>query len=195
MKTLVSFVLGVLLVRMGTCAAETTQDCPDKQDPETMKRSYTGRYVNPAEGFDVIIPRGLVGRDFDDPSYQRGFIIFFEHPVESLLVNGEPNSLEWKDAREAAEAYSSSYPDDGRKITSSKGGVLLLDGHKAYTVMKSYTCPSSNVQYSSITTSVLGVDREYVYMLRWEGTSDELEKGRKLMHSLYSTWHFRKPTG
>ncbi len=188
------FFLSTLVVQPGNCAAETTQSCPVKQYPGMMKRSYTGRYVNPAEGFDVLIPRGLVGRDVDDPAYQRGFTILFQDPDESLGVDGEPNSLYWKDAIEAAEADSSAYRDDGRKITFSKGEVLVLDGRRAYSITTSYTCPGSGIQYSSITTLALGVDREYVYTLRWEGKSNELESGRKIMQSLYSTWHFRKPT-
>jgi hypothetical protein len=194
-RILISFFLSTLFVQLGNCAAETTQDCPVKQHPETMKRSYTGRYVNPAEGFDVLIPRGLVGRDFDEPSYQRGFVILFQDQEESLVVDGEHNSLYWKNAREAADFDSSSYRDDGRKIVFSKGDILLLDRRRAYSVTTSYTCPGSGIQYSSITALALGVDREYVYTLRWEGKSDELENGRKIMPSLYSTWHFRKPTG
>lgn len=191
---LISFFLSTLLLQLGNCVAETIQSCPVKHHPEMMKRSYTGRYVNLAEGFDVLIPRGLVGRDVDDPAYQRGFTILFQDPEESLGVEGEPNSLYWKHAREAAEDNLSAYRNDGRKILFSEGNVLVLDAHVAYTVTTSYICPHSRIQYSSITTLALGIDREYVYTLRWEGRSDELENGRKIMQSLYSTMHFRKPT-
>lgn len=193
MKILLSLFLSTLFVQLGSCAAETTQSCPVKQHPEMMRRTYTGRYVNPAEGFDVLIPLGLVGRDVDDPAYQRGFTILFQDPEESLSVGGEHNSLEWKDARAAAEDNSSAYREDGRKILFSQGNELVLNRRKAYEITISYTCPGSSVQYSSITAFALSVNRQWIYELRWEGKSTEIKNGRKIMRLLYSTWHFRKP--
>ncbi len=188
------FFLSTLLAQFGNCAAETIQSCPVKQFPEMMKRSYTGRYVNPAEGFDVLIPRGLVGRDVDDPAYQRGFTILFQDPEESLSVGGEHNSLEWKNARAAAEDNSSAYREDGRKITFSQGDSFVLDRRKGHEITTSYICLGSNVQYSSVTAFALSANREWIYELRWEGKSSEIVNGRKVMRLLYSTWHFRKPT-
>jgi hypothetical protein len=130
----------MLLVPVENCTVETTQSCPVKQHPQTMKRSYAGRYVNPSGGFDVLIPRDLVGRDVDNPSCQRGFTILFHDPAESLSVKGEPNSLDWNDARKATEANSNASREDGRKITFSKGYIFVLDGRQASSITTSYIC-------------------------------------------------------
>jgi hypothetical protein len=58
-------------------------------------RSIQGAYRNSALGFSVMIPRGLIGIAGDEAGPERGIRI----PLPSggtVVVFGEPNSLEWK---------------------------------------------------------------------------------------------------
>lgn len=58
-------------------------------------RRITGAYSNPALGYEVTVPEGLVGITGDQAGPERGFTISLPSGG-SLTIFGEPNSLEWK---------------------------------------------------------------------------------------------------
>jgi hypothetical protein len=62
----------------------------------------TGRYENYAEGFSVLLPRGLTGRVRPAENPQRGFSIPLSPACEAVIVvYGSPNALEWTSPEDA----------------------------------------------------------------------------------------------
>src|SRR5215510_7463479 len=54
------------------------------------------RYFNYAQGFSIAIPTGLQGRRGQSSGPERGVSIPLSHDCTSVMVvDGEPNSLEW----------------------------------------------------------------------------------------------------
>lgn len=58
-------------------------------------RRITGTYTNPALGYEVTVPEGLVGITGDQAGPERGFTISLSSGG-TITVFGEPNSLEWR---------------------------------------------------------------------------------------------------
>jgi hypothetical protein len=58
-------------------------------------RRVTGDYSNPALGYQVTVPEGLVGTTGDQAGPERGFTLSLPSGG-TITVYGEPNSLEWK---------------------------------------------------------------------------------------------------
>jgi hypothetical protein len=84
------------------------------QAQEESRRVVVGRYYNPAEGFSVRVPRGLRAIAGDEAGPERGVMIRLGEN-RKIVVYGEPNSLEWKDAAEAVRsAVGHEGPDAGK---------------------------------------------------------------------------------
>jgi hypothetical protein len=195
MRQWCSFLVAGALATLTLCTGRALSQCPDAPPAETLKRSYTGVYANPAYGFAVTIPPGLAGRDVDNPLYQRGFTILFSDPEESLRVYADTNSLDWRSAGIAAKEYSRFFTEKAAKVLSSAAVDTGLDGHQATRITVHYMCGSSQTQYASISTVSLSRDRRFVYVVRWEGKADKLQSGEDILGMLLKSWHFRKPTG
>jgi hypothetical protein len=61
---------------------------------QTAKR-VTGDYSNPALGYEVTVPEGLVGITGDQAGPERGFTVSLPSGG-TIAIYGEPNSLGWK---------------------------------------------------------------------------------------------------
>jgi hypothetical protein len=61
---------------------------------QTAKR-ITGKYSNPALGYEITIPEGLAGTTGDQAGPERGFNLSLPSGG-TISVFGEPNSLEWR---------------------------------------------------------------------------------------------------
>jgi len=57
-------------------------------------RRITGKYSNPALGYEITVPEGLVGETGDQAGPERGFSISLSSGG-TINVFGEPNSLGW----------------------------------------------------------------------------------------------------
>jgi hypothetical protein len=58
-------------------------------------RRVTGDYSNPALGYEVTVPEGLVGTTGDQAGPERGITISLPSGG-TIAVYGDPNSFEWK---------------------------------------------------------------------------------------------------
>jgi hypothetical protein len=65
-----------------------------RRSSSTAKR-VTGDYNNPALGYEVTVPEGLVGKTGDPAGPERGFTVSLPSGG-TIAVDGEPNILEWK---------------------------------------------------------------------------------------------------
>ncbi|HKV79183.1 MAG TPA: hypothetical protein VJP02_13635 [Candidatus Sulfotelmatobacter sp.] len=72
----------IILIVSCACAGQTA-------------RRITGDYSNPAMGYEVRVPEGLVGITGDQAGPERGFTISLPSGG-TITIYGEPNSLEWK---------------------------------------------------------------------------------------------------
>ena len=86
------------------------------------RRVIVGRYHNPAEGFSVGVPRGLKGIAGDQAGPERGAAIPLRGD-RKIVVYGEPNSLDWKDA---AQALRSAIVDEGSNLSTSGVSTVRL---------------------------------------------------------------------
>jgi hypothetical protein len=192
-RSLDSILLGGVLILSCACIGPASAQCLDKPEIASLTRTYTGTYVNDAYGFSVQIPRDFVGRDVDNPLYQRGFTILSEDPDESLRVYADVNSLEWKNIDKAALEYARPFADDASKILSTTSHTTVLGGRHAVVVETRFLCRGSSTRYASMLILTLSADRRFVYALRWEGKLEEMGRGRQLLRSLRSSWRFREP--
>lgn len=76
--------IGVIIV-FAVCCVSVAQ---------TAKR-VTGDYSNPALGYEVTVPDGLIGMTGDQAGPERGFTVSLPSGG-TIAVFAEPNSLEWK---------------------------------------------------------------------------------------------------
>jgi hypothetical protein len=76
--------IGVIVV-LAVCCVSVAQTA----------RRVTGDYSNPALGYEVTVPEGLVGITGDQAGPERGLTVSLPSGG-TIAVYGEPNSLEWK---------------------------------------------------------------------------------------------------
>jgi len=65
-------------------------------------RQVTGTYRNPALGYSVKVPDGLIGKTGDQAGPERGFGLSLRSGGV-ISVYGEPNSLEWDNAKDGVK--------------------------------------------------------------------------------------------
>lgn len=185
-------ILGAVLILSNYCVMHAFAQCLDRPDIATLTRTYAGKYLNDAYGFSVQIPRNLVGRDVNNPLYQRGFTIVFDDPDESISVYADVNSLEWQSVDKAAMGYAGFFTKD-QKVQSATSEQTDLGGRRAIMIETRFLCHKSSTRYASILIVTLSLDRRFIYSLRWEGRLEEEDGGRKILKSLVSSWRFREP--
>lgn len=103
---------------------------------QTTKR-ITGKYSNPALGYEITIPEGLVGTTGDQAGPERGFTISLPSGG-SLIVSGESNTLGWHSPMDGIRhSLGAEKCDAGRqqatafgrmgRITATKGTLACGD--------------------------------------------------------------------
>jgi hypothetical protein len=83
---------------------------PDWKRLQCTGEFISGRYINYAVGYSVGIPTGLKGKRGQASGPERGFSIPLSANCSGVIAfDGEPNSLEWKNAHVAAMERASYY--------------------------------------------------------------------------------------
>ncbi len=149
---------------------------------------------NPAYGFRILIPPTLTGRDVDNPLYQRGFILLFSDPDESLNIQADTNSLDGNTLSQAAAEYTRAYTDQAKSILSYRSNNIVLGRRAAIEVSTSFLCRGTPGVFSLVTILTLSPDRRFLYTLNWTGREDRRDAGTKLLRQLVRSWRFMKPT-
>ena len=109
---------------------------------QAYPRIIVGRYHNPAEGFSVRVPRGLKGMAGDQAGPERGVSITLGENLK-IVVYGEPNSLDWKDA---AQAVRSAIEHAGSNVSTTEVTPVRLGSLAASrAILKSMTRASEIV--------------------------------------------------
>lgn len=100
-------------------------------------RRITGDYSNPALGYEITVPEGLVGITGDQAGPERGFTISLPSGG-TITIYGEPNTLEWKTPMDGIRhafglekcnsdrRQATTYARMGR-ITATKGTLVCDD--------------------------------------------------------------------
>jgi hypothetical protein len=167
--------------------------CPASPDATALTRKYSGEYENFAYGFRVSIPDPFIGRDGDNPLYQRGFPLLFPDSQESIAVYVDINSLEWRSVTETATGYAKAFAGQAAKMVSEYRKHTLLGHRDAIQDTADYLCGGGETLFSSITIVSLSRDKRFVYTLRWEGKKDERAAGNEVLQKLVSSWRFFAP--
>jgi len=167
--------------------------CPASPDSTTLTRSYSGEYKNLAYGFKVSIPSPFIGRDVDNPLYQRGFTLLFPDSQESISVYADVNSLDWRSTPEAEAGYTRAFTDQAAKVFSETRTQSQLGHQNAIEEAAEYSCGKMQGTFASITIVSLSLDKRFVYTIRWEGKKSERDEGSKVLHQLVSSWRFFTP--
>jgi hypothetical protein len=169
--------------------------CVAQLKVDQLPRVYSGQYRNPAYGFSVFIPQGFVGRDVDNPLYQRGFIVLFPNPEERISAYADVNSLEWRSPKEAADALAGIDSKEGLNFVSRHGVAMAFNGHSAFRTTIDYTCGHDRQsRYSSVLVVALSNDKRFYYILSWEGSRTHSKAGEKTLQLFVDSWRFSKPT-
>jgi hypothetical protein len=193
--TLSKLILSFILVCMSATVAQTAAfaQCPASPEAAALIRRYSGEYENFAYGFKVSIPSPFVGRDVDNPLYQRGFTLLFPDSQESITVYADVNSLDWRNVREAAAGYTKAFTDQATEVFSETRTQSQLGHQNAIEDAAEYSCGESQSAFASITVVSLSPDKRFIYTLRWEGKRNKRDEGRKVLGQLVSSWKFFTP--
>lgn len=186
-------VLSAVLLAMPflVCPECKAQDCsfPPKELTQGQNREYRGPYQNKAYGYSVVIPTGLVGYDGVNPFYQQGFgIPLGVEPKSYVLVNGEPNSLEFARPADAASRFVEYLRKHGSKVESSKITETQLGGLKAAILVATYTCSGSAERYVRASVVAISPDKSMLYEVTLFAHSDRFEQDRAVLDALAKSW-------
>lgn len=167
------------------------QDCnfPPKELTQGQHREYRNQYENKAYGYSVVIPTDLVGYDGVNPFYQQGFgIPLGVEPKSYVLVNGEPNSLEFGRPADAASRFLEYLRKHGSKVESSKITESQLGTLKSALLVATYTCPGSTERYVRASVVAISPDKSMLYEVTLFAQSGRFEQDRAVLDALVKSW-------
>ncbi len=169
-------------------------DFPPKALTQGERREYRGLYENKAYGYSVSIPSDLVGYDAPDPLYQRGFAIILGKQGQSyILVNAEPNSLEYARPTSAASDLLGYLRRHGNKVLSSKITVSGLGTLKSAFLVAKYTCPAATGEFDIVSAVAISPDRGTVYEVTLYAHADRFGRDRAVFDALVKSWRYLGP--
>lgn len=130
---------------------------PSFARPESRK--IEGTYRNPALGYSVLIPHGLIGIAGDEAGPERGVQISLPSGGK-IIVFGEPNSLEWKSPEEGVKTgIPRACPTDSQLVKRTKVGKLdgvetsLVCGDHVFSVLLAFRNGGSPVYWLRLDTT------------------------------------------
>jgi hypothetical protein len=180
-----------LAVPFLVCPESKAQDCnfPPKELTQGQHREYRGQYENKAFGYSVVIPTDLVGYDGVNPFYQQGFgIPLGVEPKSYVLVNGEPNSLEFGRPADAVSRFLEYLRKHGSKVESSKITESQLGTLKSALLVATYTCPGSTERYVRASVVAISPDKSMLYEVTLFAPSGRFEQDRAVLDAMVKSW-------
>ena len=97
--------------------------------PQANPRSVKGTYRNPAEGYALRIPKGLLARAGDQAGPERGVSILLPSG-NTIFTSGEPNGAEYKTTEEGVRAELEYDHCQTRELTIASASIGKLKGSK-----------------------------------------------------------------
>jgi hypothetical protein len=158
---------------------------------EDEHREYKGAYENLAYRYSVVIPADLVGYDDINPFYWHGFgvVVGTEQP-SYLLVNGEPNSLEFTRPSDAATRLLKYLQWHHHKIDKSEVTELEVDGLKAALIVVTYACSGSTKKYVMSSIVAISPDKNVLYEVTIYSHADRFERDRRTFDAVVKSWKY-----
>lgn len=183
-----AFLAAAFLVSASESEAQGCNFSP-KELTQGERREYRGAYENKAYGYSVVIPANLVGYDGVNPFYQHGFgILLGAEPQSYILVNGEPNSMEFARPVDAASQFLKYSGKDGSRVESSKITESQLGPLKAALLVVTYTCPGSTERHVRASLVAISPDKSNLYEVTLYARSDHFEQDRVVLDALAKSW-------
>ncbi|MGA3327821.1 MAG: hypothetical protein ABSF45_25455 [Terriglobia bacterium] len=169
-------------------------DLPPQALLHKPRREYKGFYQNMAYGYSVVIPKGFVGYDDVNPSYQRGFgIIFGEEPQGYIVLYGEHNSVEDDSAMDRAQRELGYRQEDRIAIISSKITPTNLGQLPAAQLLVTYTCPGLPERRVWFSTIALSPDKLMAYEVTLHTLASRFDHDHAVLNQLVGSWKYIGP--
>jgi len=164
-------------------------DFPPKELVQGDHREYRGPYENRAYGYSLVIPANLVGYDDVNPFYQHGFgiVVGTEQP-SYILVNGEPNSLEFGTPSDAATQRLEYLDKHGNRIGSPQITESQLGRLKAALLLATYTCPGIPERYVVASTFAISPNKSQLYEVSLYAHEGHFEQDKAVLDAIVKSW-------
>ncbi len=166
--------------------------CPSKPDFGKNARAYTGSYKNPAYGYSTQIPFGLVGLDYNNPDYQKGFTILFPKNNGALSVYAEPNSALYRKPEAAAKGESGYLASESLAVSRHYQSSHIASRPATQSTVL-FSCPGDKNSYEAISIFTLNPGGRFLYNLTWQGKASAAASATKIMQALEASWQFLAP--
>jgi len=180
-----SFFCCVSLCRAQYC------DFPPKELVQGEHREFRGTYENLAYRYSVVIPADFVGYDDVNPFYWHGFgtVVGTEHP-SYVFVDGEPNSLEFARASDAASRRLKYLQWHHHKVERSQITELQVDQLKAALLIATYACPGSTTKYVMSSMVAISPDKSMLYEVTIYSHADRFERDKPIFDAVVKSWKY-----
>jgi hypothetical protein len=189
--------IGIVLGLLFSCGGPQPSACEDlsgfKQlmaGPPQSRYEYKRQYTNLAYKYSVAIPNNLTAYDGRDEPRHNGFVL----PLASesvIFVSGDPNSVGYNTAREAAAREVEFLRQRGKKIESD----TITDSHlgtlDAVQLVVAYTCPGSADRRIKSSVMALSANKEFIYELVMYSPADRYENDRAVLDQIMKSWKKR----
>jgi hypothetical protein len=158
--------------------------------PPQSRYEYRGRYVNLASRYSVRIPIGMSGYDYRGQARHNGFALGVGKIAGVVWVSGDPNSLEYKTAREAAKGEVDIVRDPERVIESETISASRLGALDAARVVVTYHCKGSTERWVLSSVLALSPDKASLYQLDMYVPASLYQSYRFVLDQLVRSWRF-----
>ena len=162
---------------------------------------FEGRYVNQVYGYSVRIPANMRGAGSTPPAPQHGFGIDLDHPRSTawkdarefpksyLHADGSYNTLEWKRAKDAANAHLGYLRDDGGKVLVLETTPASLGGLDAVRIFALYEEGGEQMAYDAV--FAFDDDASIVYTLALTTPLSKYKRDRPVLEEMLASWRLQ----
>jgi hypothetical protein len=147
-------------------------------------------YKKWAGGFSVLIPKHLIGYDSSAGPHHGFNLILSEDRTRSIFVNGEANTLGFKESKEQAAQQLKYLQQQGEKIESVKTTPRTIGSLPATEIVIVYSSPKSNERYIQDSVLALGPRHEPSYEVTLRSSIDHFHADHAVLLNVLKTWKY-----
>lgn len=179
-----------LLTLFATNITQRAGACDIGQLPEKAGVEYHGQYENKTWGYSVLIPKSLIGYDSSAGPHHGFNLVLSEDRTSYIFVNGEANTLEFKDSRDQAAQQVKYLRLQNRKIESVKTISRLIGNLPATEIVIMYSCPKSSERYIQDSIMALGPRREPSYEVTLHTPRERFPVDHAVLLGILKSWKY-----
>jgi hypothetical protein len=150
---------------------------------------FSETYANETWGYAITIPPGMTAYSQTAPPYHGVWFVLGDPAHGAIVVEGQANSLEFKDPQAAARSQLR-FLSDGKTVGSNSLTAIRWGSLPAVRMETRYRCKGDPAMYAEVYVVALGPEKDPMYEIVLTTTVDRLREDRAILERILRSWKF-----